>query len=134
METIRKFIDFCGPAVYGVRFLLAIWVLSQTEFSALSLGLGTTDYSGLATLGGTASAAVLIVAYFAALLLNYGDFARFAKSERAMQVGNFFSLPLNFFVFSIITVIVTSGTIRIFGHAIADPVLIVQKLGNPSSW
>ena len=39
METIRKFIDFCGPAVYVVMFALAIWILTQTGFSSLSLQL-----------------------------------------------------------------------------------------------
>src|SRR5580704_7034060 len=39
METIRKFIDFCGPAVYVVMFALAIWILSQTGLSSLSLQL-----------------------------------------------------------------------------------------------
>ena len=29
-----------------------------------------------------ANAAMLIVAYFAALLLNFGDFARFARTRR----------------------------------------------------
>ena len=78
-----------------------------------------------------ANAAMLIVAYFAALLLNFGDFARFAKSEQAMKTGNFLGLPLNFLVFSIITVIVTAGTLQVFGAAIMDPVLIVEKIGNP---
>jgi NCS1 family nucleobase:cation symporter-1 len=34
-------------------------------------------------------------------------------------------------VFSIITVIVTSGTMQVFGRAIMDPILIVQGIGNP---
>ena len=34
-----------------------------------------------------ANAAILIVAYFAALLLNFGDFARFAKTERGDEDG-----------------------------------------------
>src|SRR5271163_4016830 len=105
METIRKFIDFCGPAVYVVMFALAIWVVSQTGLSSLSLQLSPPAAgSGL---GHMAGAAMLIVAYFAALLLNFGDFARFAKDRRAMLVGNFLGLPVNFIVFSIITVIVT---------------------------
>ena len=78
-----------------------------------------------------ANAAMLIVAYFAALLLNFGDFARFGKDERAMKVGNFLGLPVNFLVFSIITVIVTAGTLNVFGQAIMDPVRIVERIGNP---
>ncbi len=78
-----------------------------------------------------ANAAMLIVAYFAALLLNFGDFARFGKNEAAMKAGNFLGLPVNFLVFSIITVIVTAGTLKVFGQAIMDPVLIVERIGNP---
>jgi NCS1 nucleoside transporter family len=131
METIRKFIDFCGPVVYVVMFALAIWMLAQTGFSSLSLQLSTAPASGAATIGLMANAAMLIVAYFGALLLNFGDFARFGKSESAMKKGNFLGLPVNFLVFSIITVIVTAGTLQVFGKAIMDPVLIVERIGNP---
>jgi nucleobase:cation symporter-1, NCS1 family len=129
METIRKFIDFCGPAVYLVMFALAIWVVSQTGLSSLSLQLAPPAAGSSA--GHMASAAMLIVAYFAALLLNFGDFSRFAKDRRAMIVGNFLGLPVNFVVFAIITVIVTAGTVKVFGEAIMDPVRIVEKIGNP---
>jgi NCS1 family nucleobase:cation symporter-1 len=78
-----------------------------------------------------ANAAMLIVAYFAALLLNFGDFARFAENERAMKLGNFLGLPINFVVFAIVTVIVTAGTVKVFGEAIMDPVGIVERIGNP---
>ena len=131
METIRKFIDFCGPAVYVVMFLLAIWILSQAGISSLSLQLSSKQYSGLESVGAMANAAILIVAYFAALLLNFGDFARFAKTEQTMRAGNFLGLPVNFFVFSIVTVIVTAGTVKVFGAAVMDPVAIVEKIHNP---
>ena len=131
MERIRRFIDFCGPVVYVVMFALAIWMLWQTGFSSLSLQLSPPAASTAATIGVMANAAMLIVAYFAALLLNFGDFARFGKNEAAMKVGNFFGLPVNFLVFSIITVIVTAGTLKVFGQAIMDPVRIVERIGNP---
>lgn len=131
METIRKFIDFCGPVVYAVMFVLAGWMLAQTGFSSLSLQLAPAPATGVATIGLMANAAMLIVAYFAALLLNFGDFARFAKSERVMKTGNLLGLPLNFLVFALITVIVTAGTLQVFGEAIMDPVGIVEKIGNP---
>ena len=129
METIRKFIDFCGPIVYVVMFALAIWMVAQTGLSSLSLQLGT-PVTGAASIGLMANAAMLIVAYFAALLLNFGDFSRFAKSQSAMRQGNFLGLPINFMVFAIIAVIVTAGTIKLYGQAIMDPVLIVEKIGS----
>jgi NCS1 family nucleobase:cation symporter-1 len=131
MERIRKFIDFCGPVVYVVMFALAIWILWHAGFSSLALQLSPPAATTSATIGVMANAAMLIVAYFAALLLNFGDFARFGKNEAAMKKGNFLGLPVNFLVFSIITVIVTAGTLKVFGAAIMDPVLIVQKIGNP---
>ena len=131
MERIRKFIDFCGPVVYAVMFVLAIWMLHRAGFSSLSLQLSPPASSYTATVGVMANAAMLIVAYFAALLLNFGDFARFGRDETAMKVGNFLGLPVNFLVFSVITVIVTAGTLKVFGQAIMDPVLIVEKIGNP---
>jgi NCS1 family nucleobase:cation symporter-1 len=131
MESIRKFIDFCGPVVYLVMFALAGWMLAQTGLSSLSLQLGGQTLSGTASIGVMANATMLIVAYFAALLLNFGDFSRFARSEQVMKRGNFLGLPLNFLVFAIITVIVTAGTVKVFGTAIMDPVRIVEKLENP---
>ncbi len=78
-----------------------------------------------------ANASMLIVAYFAALLLNFGDFSRFSRDEKAMKVGNFLGLPVNFIVFAIIVVIVTAGTVQVFGEAILDPVAIVERINNP---
>ncbi|MEJ1119921.1 NCS1 family nucleobase:cation symporter-1 [Phyllobacterium sp. CCNWLW109] len=130
MESIRKFIDFCGPVVYVVMFALAIWILSQTGFSSLSLQLAPPAEGS--SLSHMANASMLIVAYFAALLLNFGDFSRFSRDEKAMKIGNFLGLPVNFIVFSIIVVIVTAGTVQVFGEAILDPVAIVERINN--SW
>jgi len=130
METIKKFIDFCGPAVYVVMFALMIWILSQAGWGSLSLSLGNRELSGAEAAGAMVSAILLVVAYFAALLLNFGDFARFARSEREMKWGNFLGLPVNFIVFSIITVIVTAGSVKVFGTMIMDPVEIVSRIEN----
>src|SRR5258708_34078695 len=35
METIRRFIDFCGPAAYVVMFPLMAWILSQAGVGRL---------------------------------------------------------------------------------------------------
>ena len=130
METIRKFIDFCGPAVYVVMFALMAWILSQAGLGSLSMTLGGKVLSGSEQFASMGNATLLVVSYFAALLLNFGDFSRFAKSERQMKVGNFLGLPVNFIVFAIITVIVTSGSATVFGSMIMDPVAIVAHIQN----
>lgn len=130
METIRKFIDFCGPAVYVVMFVLMGWILSQAGLDALDLTLGDKVLTGTESFAAMGSAILLVVSYFAALLLNFGDFSRFGKSERQMKIGNFLGLPVNFLLFAIIVVIVTAGSVKVFGHMIMDPVEIVAKIDN----
>jgi NCS1 family nucleobase:cation symporter-1 len=130
MEMIRKFIDFCGPAVYVVMFVLMGWILYHAGLGSLNLTLGGKILSGGEQFMGMGNATLLVVSYFAALLLNFGDFARFGKNERQMKIGNFLGLPVNFVVFAIITVIVTSGSTKVFGTMIMDPVEIVSRIQN----
>ena len=40
-------------------------------------------------------------------------------------------MPVNFIVFALIVVIVTAGTVQVFGEAILDPVAIVERINNP---
>ncbi len=130
MEAIRKFIDFCGPAVYVVMFVLCGWILYQAGFNSLNLTLNDVDLTGGQTVGHMINAMLLVVSYFAALLLNFGDFSRFGKSERQMKVGNFLGLPVNFLLFAIVVVIVTAGSIEVFGEMLMDPVEIVARIDN----
>lgn len=130
METIRRFIDFCGPAVYVVMFVLMGWILYHAGFDSLNLTLNDTALTTGQTIGHMINAALLVIAYFAALLLNFGDFSRFGKSERQMKVGNFLGLPVNFIVFAIVVVIVTAGSVEVFGEMIMDPVEIVARIDN----
>ena len=78
METIRKFIDFCGPVVYVVMFALAIWIL-YADRHLEPVAAAQSAAPRVSRIGHMANAAMLIVAYFAALLLNFGDFSRFAQ-------------------------------------------------------
>ena len=130
METIRKFIDFCGPAVYVVMFMLMGWIIWKAGWDALDLTLTDKVLTGSQSVIAMVSAILLVVAYFAALLLNFGDFSRFAKTERDMKVGNFLGLPINFILFAIIVVVVTAGSAKVFGHMIMDPIEIVARIDN----
>jgi NCS1 family nucleobase:cation symporter-1 len=130
METIRKFIDFCGPAVYVVMFALMGWILYHAGFDSLNLSLNDTVLTGGQTIGHMLNAILLVISYFAALLLNFGDFSRFGKSERQMKVGNFLGLPVNFLLFAVVVVVVTAGSVEVFGEMIMDPVEIVARVDN----
>ncbi len=130
MEAIRKFIDFCGPAVYVVMFLLMGWIIWKAGWDSLDLTLSDKVLTGSESIIAMGSAILLVVSYFAALLLNFGDFSRYAKTERDMKVGNFLGLPINFILFAIIVVVVTAGSAKVFGHMIMDPIEIVSKIDN----
>ena len=130
MDSIRRFIDFCGPAVYVVMFLLAGLIVWKAGWDSLDLSLSDKVLTGGESFVAMGSAILLVVSYFAALLLNFGDFSRYARTERDMKVGNFLGLPVNFILFAIIVVIVTAGSAKVFGHMIMDPIEIVSKIDN----
>ena len=47
MESIRRFIDWAGPAVYVVMFALAIYLVWKAGIGNINLTLGTVKFSGL---------------------------------------------------------------------------------------
>ena len=129
METIRKYQDWCGPIVYVLMIVLLIWIITQAG-SRFSLNISPLSISPGAAVLQFFTAIALVVAYFSTLLLNFCDFSRLTPSKKTIWLGNFFGLPLNFTAFSIVSVLVTAGSIAVFGHAITDPVLIVGKIPN----
>jgi NCS1 family nucleobase:cation symporter-1 len=130
METIRRFIDFCGPAVYVVMFLLAGYLIYRAGWGAIDLNLGEVKYTGWAAVPVMLGAIALVVSYFSGPMLNFGDFSRYGKSFAAVKKGNFLGLPVNFLVFSILVVVTTSLTLPIFGELITDPVDTVARIDS----
>ncbi len=72
----------------------------------------------------------LTVTYFAALLLNFCDFSRFAPTKRAVRIGNLLGLPVNFIAFAAVSAVVTAGTFAVYGEFITDPVEVVARLDS----
>ena len=71
-----------------------------------------------------------MVGYFAAVVINFGDFARFVKNENEMKKGNLWGLVGNIIFFSFITLMITGGTIAVFGEYVAQPTDMVAKVDN----
>ncbi|GLZ49572.1 nitrate reductase [Actinomycetospora sp. NBRC 106375] len=130
MEAIRRFIDFCGPAVYVVMFLLAGYLVFEAGPSNIDLNLSENLVSGWAVLPVMATAVALIVSYFSGPMLNYGDFTRYGRSFAAVRKGNFLGLPVNFLVFAILVVVTAAATQPVFGEMIDDPVETVARLDS----
>src|SRR3954470_12480007 len=129
MEMVRRYQDWAGPIVYVVMFALTGWILVKANFD-ISFNLSSKSLSTGDAWLQFFTACALVVAYFSTLLLNYCDFSRFAPSEATVKRGTLLGLPLNFAVFALITVIVTAGSVKVFGEAIRDPVEIVARIGN----
>jgi nucleobase:cation symporter-1, NCS1 family len=130
MESIRKFIDFCGPAVYVVMFLLCGYLIYKAGWGAIDLNLGDVKYTGFDSIPVMLGAIALVVSYFSGPMLNFGDFSRYGKSFAAVKKGNFLGLPVNFLVFSVLVVVTASLTLPVFGELITDPVTTVAKIDS----
>jgi len=133
IDLIRKFLNFAGPAVYAVMILLMLVIWTKAGGSLLS-EVGNI-FSGVGSYSGGTFAAFLaifgtMVAYFAAVVINFGDFSRFVKNEKEMKKGNLWGLPGNIFLFSFIALMVTAGTVSVFGEAITNPTDIVARVGS----
>jgi len=133
IDLIRKFLNFAGPAVYAVMILLMLTIWAKAGGGLLS-EVGNI-FSGVGSYEGGAFAAFLaifgtMVAYFAAVVINFGDFSRFVKNEKEMRKGNLWGLPGNIFLFSFIALMVTAGTVAVFGETLTNPTEMVARVGN----
>ncbi len=131
METIKRFIDFAGPAVYVVMVALAVYLVSRAGWSNIDFELHTgPTLTGWATVSTMLGAIALVVSYFSGPMLNFGDFARYGKSFEAVKRGNLLGLPVNFLFFSILTVVCASATVPVFGELITDPIATVEAIDS----
>ena len=137
IDLIRRFLNFAGPAVYIVMILLmfAIWAKAGGGLLAevgniFSAGSRSGGFEGLGSFGAFLAVFSIMVGYFAAVVINFGDFARFVKNEDEMKKGNLWGLVGNIIFFSFITLMITGGTIAIFGEYVASPTEMVAKVDN----
>ncbi|MYR08732.1 NCS1 family nucleobase:cation symporter-1 [Gordonia sp. SID5947] len=139
MDTIRKFIDFCGPAVYVVMIALAAYLIVKAGWSNVSFDLSEgPGLSGWSSVTQMISAFALVVSYFSGPMLNFGDFSRYGRSFAEVKKGNFWGLPVNFLFFSLLVVCTVSAGATVIGHdedgsIITDPVHIVDKIDNTTA-
>lgn len=132
METIRRFIDWAGPAVYVVMIVMAVYLVSEAGWSNISLNLSAgPPMTFAASIPVMLSAIALVVSYFSGPMLNFGDFSRYGRSFAAVKKGNLLGLPINFLFFSVLTVICASATVPVFGELITDPIATVRAIDTP---
>lgn len=133
IKWITRFLNWAGPMVYLVMFALlsVIWYKAGADLlpavGEIFAGQGNYEGGPLMAFGAVVGT---MVAYFAAVVINYGDFSRFVKDERSMKIGNFLGLPVSLAVFSFLALFITAGTAVLFGETLTNPTDMVAKVDS----
>ncbi|AEH77718.1 NCS1 family nucleobase:cation symporter-1 [Sinorhizobium meliloti WSM1022] len=140
METVRKFQDWAGPAVWVMMLLLAIYLVVKAggfSFShtiPMDVLLEKTKNAGVPGVPGSFAAlgavAAIWVTYFSALYLNFCDFSRYCPSERSLKVGNLWGLPVNLILFSLVAGVTTIAAFNVYGEVLLHPDQISAKFDS----
>ena len=141
METVRKFQDWAGPAVWVMMLILAVYlVIKSGTFSFGSeipreVLIEKTKDAGIpyepGTLAALAAVAATWITYFAALYLNFCDFSRYAKDEKTLRKGNLWGLPINLLAFCLVAGVTTTAAYTVYGEVLLHPDQISAKF---ESW
>lgn len=130
MNWVETFLNIAGPFVYLVMIGLVIVLWQRSDGQLLSAtatifanpeGTFATEFKGFIAIVGT------MVAYFAAVMINFSDFSRYAKDKPTMVLGNLAGLPLNMILFSALALLTTGGAAVVFGEEIINPTEIVER-------
>ncbi|SJN15157.1 Hydantoin permease [Halomonas citrativorans] len=133
IERIKHFLNLAGPLVYVVMVVLMgiVWYQAGDELlPAIGTIFSGSGEQNMGAVGAFLAIVGTMVAYFAAVVINFGDFTRFVKTERQMKLGNLLGLPLNVAFFSFIALIITAGTLVLFGEALTNPADIVERVDS----
>jgi NCS1 family nucleobase:cation symporter-1 len=140
METLRKFNDLAGPAVWIAMLVLAVGLCIKAGGFSLDHGipqdqlLAKTKDAGVPGEPGSFWALMAVgatwITYFAALYLNFCDFARYAKDKATVRKGNLWGLPINLILFSLVAGVTTIAAYRVYGEVLIHPEQISAKFDS----
>ncbi len=140
METVRKFQDWAGPAVWVGMLVLAIGlVIKAGGFSfehsiPMEVLMDKTKDTGVSGEPGSFGALLAVgatwVTYFAALYLNFCDFSRYAKNRQAVTRGNLWGLPINLMAFSFVAGVTTLAAYQVYAEVLLHPEQISAKFDS----
>lgn len=141
METVRRFQDWAGPAVWVMMLILAVALTIRVGGISFGGGLpqdvllAKTKDAGVPGAPGSwaslAAVAATWVTYFAALYLNFCDFSRFAPDVAAVRKGNLWGLPVNLILFTLVAGVTTTAAYAVYGQVLIHPDEISARF---SSW
>ena len=137
MDSIKVLEVWAAPFLIGVSLLLLVWAWWRAGGVGPMLQAPSQFGPGGAQEGRLWSVFLPgltgMVGFWATLSLNIPDFTRYARSQRDQVVGQAIGLPTFMTLFAFLGVAVTSATVTIFGEAIADPTVLLARVGNPGA-
>jgi NCS1 family nucleobase:cation symporter-1 len=130
MDTLRRFENWAAPFVIVVAVILLIWILvkagglgpilSQPSKLGWGVDFWTLFFPSL----------MAMIAFWSTLSLNMPDFTRFGAGQRQQMLGQTLGLPTTMSFFAILSILITSGTVVIYGNAIWDPIALANRFDN----
>ena len=127
----KSFINFSALFVYLGLIIFLVMVISEYSLSLSKSFKDLLVYENIfskenivpiITIAGT------IFAYFSIIIVNFGDFSRYVKNEKELNIGNL-SLLLNLIIFSLLSVLIVMGCDIILKNNLVE---IDRILTNPT--
>ena len=131
MDTLRRFENWAAPVVLVAAVALLVYMVTKAHgFGAVlsepaRLGWGSRFWPVFfPSLMG-------MIAFWSTLSLNMPDFTRFGRGQRQQATGQALGLPTTMFFFSLLAVLITAASQKIYGTPIWDPIQLTGKFHNP---
>jgi NCS1 family nucleobase:cation symporter-1 len=131
MDTLRRFENWAAPVVLIAVIALLIYMVTKANgFGPIlsepgKLGWGSTFWAVFfPSLMG-------MIAFWSTMSLNMPDFTRFGSGQRQQAIGQALGLPTTMFFFSLVAVLITAASQKIYGAPIWDPIQLTGKFTNP---
>ena len=141
METVRKFQDWAGPAVWVAMLVLAIVLC--IEAGGLTFGHGIpmdvlmekTKDTGVSGEPGSFWALMAVgatwITYFRGAATSTSAISsRYAKNKDAVKKGNLWGLPVNLIAFSLVAGVTTVAAFKVYGEVLLHPEQISAKFDS----
>ena len=136
MNSIKFLETWGSPFLLAVGFALLAWawvksggwaeMLSNPPRPLSQPGERSWELGSIFGAGLTSA-----VAFWGTMALSIPDFSRYARSQRDQIMGQAVGLPVTMALFAFIGAVVTNATAVIFGTRVADPVLLLARIGGP---
>ena len=130
MDLLREVENWAAPFVLIMTGALLWWAVSRADGLGPLLAQPGKFRTVREFLPVFIPSLTAMIGFWATLSLNMPDFTRFGRSQKEQAVGQVVALPSTMTVFAAMGITITSATVLIYGHAIADPIELAGHFGS----